>query len=273
MMPTQGQGQQPPANINQFQDTMMNVVYNVCSIVTLPVEMALRPQYGSRYFPPVILFFSAVMMMVLPVLSEMASGFSRMLPFGGFQMESGMFGMEALSKVYFLGSFIHGFRIWRRMLHMELEENSVYEGPPLPIFRIIPGSFWMVRIIYEPVFVFTLSLVLPNFFILQPSAAHYLSLAAIMLALKNYVQWYRTWEFLRNMMDLRFAGPRIAKLVENQATEDDLAPIHLASFPKNLPDDVRQAAASHIARVFSAGAETPAPEPKPETTASEKVNP
>lgn len=95
MMPTQGQGQQPPANINQFQDTMMNVVYNVCSIVTLPVEMALRPQYGSRYFPPVILFFSAVMMMVLPVLSEMASGFSRMLPFGGFQMESGMFGMEA----------------------------------------------------------------------------------------------------------------------------------------------------------------------------------
>ncbi len=38
----------------------MNLVYNVCSIVTCPVEMALRPQYGSRYFPPIIMFFSAV---------------------------------------------------------------------------------------------------------------------------------------------------------------------------------------------------------------------
>jgi hypothetical protein len=234
--------------------------------------MALRPQYGSRYFPPVIMFFSAVMMMVLPVLSEMASGFSRMLPFGGFQAAQGMFGIGTLSRLYFLGSFVHGFRTWRRMLHMELEENSVYEGPPLPIFRIIPGSFWMVRIIYEPVFLFTISLVLPNFFILQASAAHYLTLAAIMLALKNYVAWYKTWEFLRNMMDLRFAGPRIAKLVDNQATEDDLAPIHLASFPKNLPPDVRQAAAQHIARAFSAGDEVPAPEHSKET-ASEKVNP
>jgi hypothetical protein len=272
MMPTQDQKQQSSGNINQFQDAMMNVVYNVCSIVTCPVEMALRPQYGSRYFPPVIMFFSAVMMMVLPVLSEMASGFSRMLPFGGSAAVSGMFGIGTLSKLYFLGGFVHGFRTWRRMLHMELEENSVYEGPPLPIFRIIPGTFWMVRIIYEPVFLFTLALVLPNFFILQDSAAHYLMLAAIMLALKNYVQWYRTWEFLRNMMDLRFAGPRIAKLVDNQATEDDLAPIHLASFPKNLPPDVRQAAAQHIARAFSAGDEVPAPEHSKET-ASEKVNP
>ena len=89
---------------------------------------------------------------------------------------------------------------------VELEENSVYEGPALPIFRIIPGSFWMVRIVYEPVFVFALALVLTNFFILQSSAAHYLMLAAVLLAMKNYVAWYKTWEFLRNMMDLRFAG-------------------------------------------------------------------
>lgn len=35
------------------------------------------------------------------------------------------------------------------MIHMEREKHSLYEGPPLPFFRIIPGTFWMVRIIYE----------------------------------------------------------------------------------------------------------------------------
>ena len=83
------------------------------------------------------------------------------------------------------------------MIHMDREQNSVYEGPPLPIFRIIPGTFWMVRIIYEPVFVFALSIVLPNFFILQPSAAHFLMFSAFMLAMKSYVAWYMQWQFLR----------------------------------------------------------------------------
>jgi len=39
-------------DINRLQDVAMNVVYNVCGIICIPVEMALRPFYGSRYFPP-----------------------------------------------------------------------------------------------------------------------------------------------------------------------------------------------------------------------------
>jgi hypothetical protein len=258
MISAQGQTQQSTMNIDQLQDMMLNVVYNVCSIVTTPVEMALRPLYGSRYFSPVTMFFTAVMMMLLPLFSEMATGLAHMIPFAHVRGPVGMFGIATLSKLYFYGSFIHGLRIWRRILHMEMEECSTYEGPALPIFIILPGSWWMVRIIYEPVFVFTLALVLQNFFILQSSAAHYLMLAAMMLAMKQYVAWYKQWQFLRDLMDMRFAGPRIARLVENRASEDDLAQTHLASFPKNLPDDVRRAAASHIARVFSPEPETPA---------------
>jgi hypothetical protein len=145
MMPSQ-QSQQSPMDINRFQDGMINVVYNVCTIVTMPVEMVLRPQYGSRYFPPVIMFFTAVLMILLPVLSELAEGIGRMMPFMRFRGAVGLFGIGTFSKLYFLGSFIHGLRIWRRMIHMEREKHSVYEGPPLPIFRIIPGTFWMVRI-------------------------------------------------------------------------------------------------------------------------------
>jgi hypothetical protein len=77
-----------------------------------------------------------------------------------------------------------------------------------------------------------------------------------MLAMKEFIVWYRAWEYLRELIDARFAGPIIARMVENRATEDDLAIIHLASFPKNLSPDIRQAAVSHIARAFSAEAPT-----------------
>jgi hypothetical protein len=251
-MPTP-QGQQP-TTIDQFQDTMINVVYNFASIFTTPVEMALRPQYGSRYFSPITMFLSAVMMMLLPLFSALADGIGRMLPFARFNGAVGLFDIGTLSKLFFLGSFIHGIRIWRRMIHMEREENSMYEGPPLFIFRLLPFSFWTTRIIVEPVFLFVLSIVLPNFFILQPSGAHYLAFAALMLFMKQYVAWYMRWQFLRNLMDMRNAGPIISKIVDNQATDDDLATMHLAS-TKNLPEDLRRDFTSHIARVFSPDAE------------------
>jgi len=53
-------------------------------------------------------------------------------------------------------------------------------------------------------------------------------------------------------MDMRFAGPVIAALADNRETEEDMASIHLASFPKDLSPDIRKAAVSHIARIFSA---------------------
>jgi hypothetical protein len=84
--------------------------------------------------------------------------------------------------------------------------------------------------------------------------------------MKGFICWYRFWEYLRKLMDARNVGPIIAKLVENKATEDDLAPIHLASFPKNVASDLRQAAASQIARFFSPGMPaTPSSPEKAET--------
>jgi hypothetical protein len=243
MTPSQGQ---PSPDISHYQDLMMNVVYNVCSIVTMPVEMALRPQYGTRYFSPVTQFFTSVMMMLLPVFSAMADSFSRFLPFG-FHGLNGIFGIGSLSKLYFAAGFLHGLRIWRRMIHMDREEHSYWEGAALPIFNILPGSFWIVRIIYEPIFVIIVALVLGNLFILQGSAAHYLELAAVMLAMKQYVAWFARWQFLRDLMDARNAGPLIARAVDNRASEEELSAIHVATI-RNLPDDQRAAFTSHIAR-------------------------
>jgi len=249
----QPQAQQSALSIEQMQNLAMNIVQNVCSIVCMPVEIIIRPQYGTRYFSIPVVFFSALMMMFLPLLSSAAASVVGMIPFTRMQMPVGLFDIGSLSTLYFLLSFIHGIRLYRRMLHMELEKNSEFEGPPLPFFRLIPGSgsFWFTRIVLEPVFVFVAASVLQHMYIIQGSLSTYLHMAALMLVMKNFISWYRAWEYIRKLMDLRYAGPIIAKLVENKATEDDLASVHLASFPKNISPEMRQAAGAYIARAFS----------------------
>lgn len=69
--------------------------------------------------------------------------------------------------------------------------------------------------------------------------------------MKNFIAWFRAWEYIRRLLDMRINGPVIAKLVENQAAEEELAPMHLASFPKNIDPEIRKAAAMQIARAYS----------------------
>jgi hypothetical protein len=245
------QQNQQPLDINRLQDMAVNVVYNVCGIITMPVEMVLRPHYGSRYFPPMMMLFSIIMMLLLPFLASFSDG--GMLSFLPHPAPVGLFGIGSFTKWFFIGLFVHGIRIWRRMIHMDREQNSQFEGPALFIFNLLPGSFWKVRILYEPLFLYLLSKVLPNFYILQPSAAHYLTIAALALAMKQYTAWFMQWQFLRGLMDMRNSGPIIAKFVDNTATEDDLATIHLASLPRDIPEDVRRDTAAHIARAMSPG--------------------
>lgn len=252
MMPSLSQSQ-PSSTIDHFQDSMINIVYNLCSIVTMPVELALRPFHGTRYFPPIIMLFSMGMMILIPMIFSFAGAVAGMIPFAQVQASIGLIGMWGLSKLFFLGCLIHGIRKWRLMLHMEREKSSVYEGPALFFFTWLPkASFWRIRILYEPLFLIVLSVVLPNFFILEPAAANFLVICAIFLAMKNYAGWYMHWQFIRELMDMRHASPIIAALAENRETEEDLASIHLASFPKDLSPDMRKAAVSHIAHVFAA---------------------
>jgi hypothetical protein len=241
-------------NAQQLQDTAMNTVETFCSIFAMPVEVILRPRYGTRYFSPPIVFFSAAVMLFLPLISATATAVTNIVPFMARVVPAqAMFDLASFSKLYFLLCFVHGFRLYRRMLRMELEAHSEFEGPPLPFFHLIPGSksFWFTRIVLESAFVLIAAILLQNLFIIQSGLASFLEFAALCLAMKNFIGWYRGWEFLRKILDTRNAGPIIAKLVEDRATQDDLAQIHIASFPKNISPDLRQAAAAHIARVYS----------------------
>ena len=110
----------------------------------------MRPRYGTRYFPPTVMFFSCAMMLVQTMISEMASSFSMPLFMAArIQQAQALLGISSLTKLFFFLLFLHGFRLWRLMFKMELEQNSRYEGPALPFFYLLPWSkyFWFTRIV------------------------------------------------------------------------------------------------------------------------------
>jgi len=246
-------GQSSGINLNQLPDLAMNVVEAVCGMLTRPIDMILRPRHATRYFSPLVIFGSTFLMIFLPIFWGVGRVVVSMVPFLHVPPPMGLFSLGSLSKCYFLLSLAHSVRIYKRMMHPETEEHSYYEGPPLPFFQFLPKGkeFWVTRIVLEPAFVFLTASVLEHIFIFQGALATYLQFASFALAMKSFIAWYRQWEYIRNILDLRFAGPVIARMSDNTATQDDLAQIHLASFPKDLPEDIRRDTVSHIAQEYT----------------------
>jgi hypothetical protein len=240
-------------SIDQLQETALNVIYNFASIFTMPVEILIRPWFGSRYFSAPNLFFSAIFMTFASAFLTVATAAGQMIPFVRFRGAAGLYGFGAMTELFFLAAMFHGIRIWRRMIDMSREANSVFEGPPLPIFGWLPNShaFYLVRIVYEPLFVYITATVLGTLSIIQLPLVLYLQVTSLFLAMKNYIAWYKLWAYVRNLMDMANAAPTIARFVTNSASDDELARVHLASLPKNLPPDIHKAAASYVARAYS----------------------
>jgi hypothetical protein len=237
--------------VNRIQDTANDLLYNVATVVSLPVEIALRLEYGTEYFTPMQIFFATLMMLFLPVAIAILDAISQWIPFLGGGVTVGVFGIWTLSKIFFVGAAVHTARICRRIAHMELEENSWFAGPPLPIFSILPFGWWTTRIAIEPLFVLLLALTLQNLFVLQGAAAHYLMAAAVALALKESLDWFSQWQYVRHLMNLKYLGPRIARIADNTATDEDHAILNVASLSKDLPEDMRQSAAVYLAHAIS----------------------
>jgi hypothetical protein len=240
-----------PMNIDQLEEIGMNITYNVASIVVMPVEVLLRPWHGTMYYSPAVQLLSLMLMSFAALFFTVADGVTHLIPF--VRGAAGMFGMASMTKLFFLASFVHGFRRWRLMLHPEREQVSVWEGDPLPFFRFLPRaeSHWFVRIVYEPLLVYALSVVLANLFIIQAPLMLYLQVTAFLLAMKQYIAWYKAWAYARRLLDMANIAPIIARIVEGKASNDDMARVHLASLPKTLPPEIRKATMAHVARAYS----------------------
>jgi hypothetical protein len=63
--------------------------------------------------------------------------------------------------------------------------------------------------------------------------------------------WFRAWEYIRRILDIRHRGPIIAKLAEGNATQAETESLHIAAIPKNLDPEIRKTVIAQIARDIS----------------------
>ena len=241
-------------HVEHLQNNAFNFVDAACGVIAQPVEILLRPGYGTRYYPVPVTAAAATLMLFLPIIAGVIMSIAHMIPFVTVPVPRGMFDLASLSELYFLVSAAHGWRLAKRMLYMERETHSKYEGSALPFFKLFPkgDSFWFTRIVLEPAFVFIVSIVLQDLYILQSPVSIYLRFAALALLIKSSIAYFRAWEFLRIAIDNRISAPILTKLVAGDATEEELAPLHLCSFPKGVDPEIRKSAAERIERTYLA---------------------
>jgi hypothetical protein len=252
-MSTNQQGPPNPFNPFELPDLALNIVETACAIPARTVEIILYRWHGTRYFSMPIIFCANLLMIALPIFGAVTTGVISMIPLVHMPVPTGMFDVAAFAKLYFLLSIVHGIRIYRLMIDPSKERFSEWEGEPLPPFYLLPkgGNFWFRRILLEPIVVFLAAIFLQHAFIIQSGLATFLQFAAMCLAMKEFIGWYRSWLALRIYLDAANIAPLMAKLMENTATEADLAPIHIAKLPKDLPEDIRRNTAIHIAKAFT----------------------
>jgi hypothetical protein len=228
--------------LQQKYQAGVQIARNLCSIVTTPIEYALRPSFGTRYFDPIQLMLTWLLMLCLPFLG-MASNDP-----DAPALSRGLLGLGTLSFLFFASHLIHGPRLWRRMMQMDREQHSEFEGDALPFFAELPfgDRFWPVRLAYEPVLVFVAGFVLHLIRILDSPAMVYLMVVSVFLAVKNFLTWYQSWLRVRILMDGKFAAPLVAKAASGKASERELAQVHLAGFPKGVPTDIKVAAIAQM---------------------------
>lgn len=231
-------------DVRHLQRNAMNLVELLCDGVSEPVQKLIRPFYGSRYFPVPVTFIGAALMILLPAFAATATGVLNMIPFVHVPMPAGMFGLASFAQAYFLVSFVHGVRTWRRMIHPEKEAHSQYEGPGYFFFNFLPQhpTFDLTRIVYEPLFVVIVSIVLQDIYIIQSPLATYLKFAALCMMLKNFCVWYRDWEYMRGILDMSNAAPIVSKIVSGTATPKEAEQLHVVSIPSTIDPEIRRAA-------------------------------
>lgn len=246
-------GASEPINVEHLQNNAMNLVELVCDAISQPVQILIRPFYGTRFVPVPVTFLAAAEMVLLPAFSATVQSIGHMIPFVNIPVPVGMFGLGSFAELYFAVSAVHGVRLWRRMIDMSREQHSQYEGPALFFFGLLPKgrNFYFTRIIWEPLFVALSSVALQDLFIIQSPLSLYLKFAALALMMKNFIGWFRAWEYMRQILDARIAAPVIARLAEGQASEAELEPLHLASIPQSIDPEIRKATIAQIARNYT----------------------
>lgn len=215
----------------------------VTAIIAMPIELAMRPRFGTMYFHPVTAALGCLLMQLITAFGLAAQPAARAAAGG----HSAPIGMGVVYLLFCVACLVHTPRLWRRAMHMELEEDAEDEGPALPFFRLLPMAGWgMTRIVYEPLSIVLAGIVGYALGLIEPFVLAYLLLVSAALAWKNAIRWYEVWRVIREILNNQSRGRTLQTFVKGKASPATVGPFVLAAAAAASPA-LRRTIATSIA--------------------------
>lgn len=214
---------------DQMMKALAGLAKNVCSLLTFPFEMLLRPWFGTRYFH--------IILMLLSLPCWQAIGFACGL-FGGRA-----YGAIVLVAAIWAGCMYNGYRIWKLMLHPEKEKDSEFEGDP--ILRL-SDSWAKQRIVFEPLCIFGAAVVFKLLGFANLILMLCLMASAAALSLKSIITWYEGWSYVRDMLDQQSRIPIIQQISAGKPAPKSIGRFTLSAIPANTDPRAKAAIVSGL---------------------------
>ena len=179
-----------------------NGLIGLFSLQSFPLEMVLRPRYGSRYFKIVLVVLAILLFPGVCILST---------PFGPKSS------MAAL--VVFWGLFIyHTFR--QRPFYSRPKETEIDSELDNPGWSFLSHGSWLwTRAVWEPLFALTVIVILYGLGLSWPLAL-FLIIACFALSFKCFLLWYLAWLWRRTRLDMQNRMPVMEEIATGTTSKD-----------------------------------------------------
>jgi hypothetical protein len=234
---TQTPKEMHPDSLQAIIQFGLDVLLLIASIFAAPAELALRRRQGTRYNNLVVLAAAQ-----FPILLFGALGMTA----GKSLNDNGLIGIGWVCLAFTVLQWVHFFHMWKMMVDPHREAYSYEDGMELPFWKHCPGfTTWArVRFLGEPGLLIVGAIFLRGLHVISSAAAIYIVLAGIALFIKVTFLWYRTWVYLRDILDSYGLGVKLAGGNKQNGMEAVKAAIAQAA--KRIPSCIPMAALSSV---------------------------
>jgi len=219
---------------NQATRIALQFVKGFSDMLSLLIQLFLRPNFGSRYIHPFVGILAGLgnnMLFTFGVVKHVTTH------------SRGLIGVSTLVVLFWLATIFHTRRIFRRVMHPETEADSEEDGGSW--FR--HASWTRSRILYEPLSVFLAAIVFYALHITDLFASIYLAVMAIALAMKSSILWFEAWSVIRDLMDKQHRMPILESISQGKPAPETIGGFVLAGIPPSTSAKDRAAIAGKMA--------------------------
>lgn len=208
-------------------------LYGLLRMACVPAELIFRRKFGERHFS-LLHYFGGLLW-----FWAFASGYvnvTKMLGIGHADPVSNGAVFTAVGAIFFGAMFWH--LVIRKFLPINMRVYSYYDGDILPFFYRLPHAIdakgvpreYLIRQVFEPLFLFLLGIVLTAF--LNQQTGSWIVLTAIGMALKEYVQGQKFRNMILDQIDADIIARNLGAVIKGDSPKNTQG-IYLAGVPND----------------------------------------